>query len=151
MKKSTTTSCIKLAMEKGGGTVRDIHTRLNADPKVKKLLGGKAILIQTVATALHKGDIKRNPHGWSRSAEGRPLVYTMAAPASVDTLSSASVSIPDALQPLLATIGAMCIGAALARTKTVPGTKLLADILATAAKNAEFPVSSSERKGQLRA
>ena len=150
MTKSTATSCIKQAMEKGGGTVRDIHARLIADPKMKKLLGGKTVPVQTVATALHKGDIKRNPRGWCKSEAGRPLRYTLTGTTAVPHQPSTTTPDANPLEPLVMALlpvvaGAMLTGLQImtVRSNQAPGTVNLVDILGAAAKNFTFPLASN--------
>ena len=156
--KKTIASCIRKEMSKRGGTPREICGRLNADPKVKKLLNGTEVRVQTVATTLHQGDIMRNPRGWCKSAEGKPLSYTLME--KVDVSPQASASTPDVLEPLMiallpafASAMQVCLQVLAARANPAPGTANLADILAVAAKNFTYPIASgtSSIGGQKRA
>ncbi len=140
MKKNSIANIIRQKMQKGDGTVREIHQRLNADPKVKKLLAGKEIPMQTVATTLHKGDVKRNPRGFCRS-EGSPLCYsltatTIAAPEPCDSTPD-SRSIDSSMLPLLPVIADFIQAA---------GTARLIEILAAAAKQSTFPIVLQHEK-----
>jgi hypothetical protein len=163
MGQRTITHYIKEAMAKGNGTVREIYSRLLKDPALKKMWKGRTLRIQTVATTLHKGDIRRNPNGWCRSDGGRPLCYSLASQASPHTKAGtrtktsagnmADANAPAGLEHAMLTLQSAFAEAtdvffqALATPhKATPGTPKLDDILIAAAKNSAYPHTAAPEK-----